>query len=418
MTTYNLYSDGNYFPRAKKSGFGGYIQDSENQILMEYTEQIKIPQYAYSFELLGIIRGLKIALSMGIESIHSHCDDKNTVERLQEVFANDNVSNIPPHAKPELYQEILHLSKQFTNFNFSYIPRNLNKHSDALSRRYSGLMEKNFLRQYIDDLDRSEDTLAKNIEPAKTIFFSHPSMIRVPYKNNPFLVAHVRNRKIRRISKTQETDTYDYLFIEAVNKEDNVVLSGFYYDKEEQKKILLHQHVVEHGTPEVKINNFCNIIAQCTNTLKDQGLTKLWVYSNSNKMNQYFEQKEKIPTKCIGSFHNVFNAFQGLDKVYFHGLPFEHEYSPEIALIEKQKKNIGESLDSVEILMEQLQKGVLERDQKKSFGLLIKHHLRNYKNILERDLNDLEKQQIIQQTTEELIAKGITNLPDFKKIKM
>lgn len=418
MTTYHLYSDGNYFPRAKKSGFGGYIEDSDSQVLVEYTEQIRIANYAYSYELLGIIRGLQIAKSMGIENIHSHCDDKNTIEKLQEVFAANSVSCIPHYNKPELYQEIMDLSKQFTNFEFSYIPRHLNKHSDALSRRYSTMMEKNFLRQFTDELDRSENVLENNSETNKKIFFSHPSLIRVSFKNNPFQVAHVRNRKVRRVSKVQEADTYDYLFIEAVTTTENVVLSGYYYDKEEQVKILLQQNIVEHGTPDVKIANFCNITAQCTEILKEKGSTKLWIYSNSDKMNQYFEQKEKIPNTSIESFSNVFKAFEGLDKIYFHRLPFEHEFNPEIALIEKQKKNIGESLDSVEILMEQLQNGVLEREQKKSFGMLIKHHLRNYKTLLERDLNDLEKHQIIQQTTEDLIAKGVINLPEFKKMKM
>lgn len=418
MTTHHLYSDGNYFPRAKKSGFGGFIQDADKQVLVEYTEQIKIPQYAYNFELLGIIRGLVLAKSMGIDDLHSHCDDKNTVTRLQEVFAAGNADHIPKNAKPELYQEILTLSQDFKNFEVSYIPRNLNKHSDALSRRYSALMEKNFLRQYSDDLDRSEESLSNNIEPAKKIFFSHPSIIRVSFKNNPFLVAHVRNRKIRRISKVQEVDNYDFLFIEAVSKDEHVVLSGFYYDKEEQQKILLHQSIVEHGTPDVKIKNFCNVIAQCTETLKEKGMTKLWLYSNSNKMNQYFEQKEKIPNSCLESFHKVFNSLHGVDKTFFHGLPFDHEFSPEIALIEKEKKKIGEYIESVDNLMEQLKNGVLERDQKKFFGMLVKHHLRNYKTLLARDLNDLEKHEIIQQTTDDLVSRGVINLPDIKKPKM
>ena len=40
-TTYRLYSDGNYFPRARKSGFGGYIVNSYGEVVVEYSEQVK-----------------------------------------------------------------------------------------------------------------------------------------------------------------------------------------------------------------------------------------------------------------------------------------------------------------------------------------------------------------------------------------
>src|SRR5690606_24220658 len=141
---YSLYSDGNYFPRAKKSGYGGYIEDSEGITLIEYSEQIKIAKYAFNFEILGIIRGLQLAHSMGIKNLTSYCDDKTTMQKLQEVLSlNGQTDHLPHNAKPELYNEVIELTKKFNKINFQYIPREQNKHSDALSRRYSVLMEKN-----------------------------------------------------------------------------------------------------------------------------------------------------------------------------------------------------------------------------------------------------------------------------------
>jgi ribonuclease HI len=418
MTIYNLYSDGNYFPRAKKSGFGGYIEDAHGNSIVEYTEQIRIPQYAHSFELLGIIRGLTLAKSMGITHLHSHCDDKNTVTRLQEVFSLGDTSPIPPHAKRELYQEILDLSKEFTTISFNYIPRNQNKHSDALSRRYSLLMEKNFLRQFTDDLNTAEEALQQGIDSDKKIFFSHPSLIRVQYKNNPFLVAQLRNKKVRRISRTEEKENYDFLFVEVLRGEHDTTYNGFYYDQNKKERVLLKsQTTLEVGE---NLNQFCEFFSDCTNQIKNKGANKLWVYSNSRPINLYFEQKNKIPNKSLKDFQKVFESLNGLEKVYFHSLPFEHTFSPEIELIEKEKKKLGDSIDNLETLMEQMQNGGLskDKDKKKYFGLLVRHHLRNYKTLLERDLNNIEKQEIIQKTSDDLVAQGFMDFPEMKKMKM
>ena len=416
MTVYNLYSDGNYFPRAKKSGFGGYIEDPEGQSLVEYTEQIRQPHYAHSFELLGIIRGLTLAKSMGIKDLYSHCDDKNTVTRLQEVLSAGNISSIPAHAKPELYQEILDLSKNFNEIQFNYIPRNQNKHSDSLSRRYSLLMEKNFLRQFTDDLNKSEQILSSEAEPDKKIFFSHPSLIRVQYKNNPFLVAQHRNKKVRRISRIEEKDNYDFLFVESVKTDTGMTYNGFHYSTESKEKNLVAS---KHCTDATRhIANICEVMTQAALKIKEQGGEKLWVYSNSRALNQYFEQKEKIPNNALPAFKEVFQALDGYQKTLFHTLPFDHTFSPEIALVEKEKKKLGESIDSLDNLMEQLGSGALDKEKKKYFGLLVRHHLRNYKNVLERDLNTIEKQEIIQKTTEDLVAKGFVDLPDMRKMKI
>lgn len=414
MKTYSLYSDGNSFPRAKKSGFGGYIEAPDGQILIEYTEQIKQAQYIHNFELLGIIRGLQIARSMDIQHIVSYCDDKTTMARLKEIFEHPerSLSCIPDTAKPELYQQIVDLSQDFKNVRFQYIPRSQNKHSDSLSRRYAVLMEQNFLRQYQDDLNRAELQLSQGTKPSKRMFFSHPNMVRNEHKINPFLVSQYRNKKVRKNSRIEQQDDYQFLFIET--NQDNLSYKAIVYDKE-QKRELLHEVVLEPNQF-MNLDNFCQFMNDALIKI-GQKTDKLWFFSNSKSINQFFEQKEKIPNQAWHHFADLYETLGHFKKIYYHNLPFKHDYSPEIAQREEKKASLGDSLESVDSLIEQLQSGV-EKDRKKYFGLLIRHQLRDYRNLLERELNEIEKHDIIQQTTDDLVKKGLVDLPTVKKLQV
>lgn len=414
MKNYSLYSDGNSFPRAKKSGFGGYIEAPDGQILIEYTEQIKQAQYAHNFELLGIIRGLQIARSMDIQHITSYCDDKTTMARLKEIFTDPahSLQDIPDYAKPELFQQIIDLSKDFKSIQFQYIPRSENKHSDSLSRRYAILMEQNFLRQYQNDLNRAEKQLEQGNKPAKRMFFSHPSMVRNEHKINPFLVSQYRNKKVRKNSRIEQQDSYDFLFIET--NQDNSSYKAIAYDKEQNRE-LLHE-VVLPPAMSMNLDNFCQFMNDALIKI-GQKTDKLWLFSNSKSINQFFEQKEKIPNQAWSHFVNIYQTLGHFKKVYYHNLPFEHTYSAEIAQREEKKTSLNDSLESVDSLIEQLQSGV-ERDRKKYFGLLIRHQLRDYRNLLERELNEIEKHDIIQQTTDDLVKKGFIDLPTVKKLQI
>ena len=407
MKTYSLYSDGNYFPRAKKSGFGGYIEAPDGQTLVEYTEQIRQNEYAHNFELLGIIRGLQIARSMDIERIVSYCDDKTTSLRLQEIFSKDgDVSFLPANAKPELFQEIVDLSRTFKSARFQYIPRSQNKHSDALSRRYATLMEQNFIKQYDTDLDHAEAQFETTGHSLKRIFFSHPRLVRMQEKNNPFLVSQHRNRKVRKITKGELQHNYQHLFIEVLkHSESTVLFKGFFYN-EKKEKILLNEHY-SHAQSE-HLHDFCEFFAQCSRQIAQQypGENCLWVSSNSRHYNPYFEQKEKIPKHHFESFAKVHEAFNAFERVVYHALPFEHNFSPEIAVQEKSKETLYEDIQTIDNLIEQMQKG-MERNHNRYFGRLISHQLKNYQTLLQRELNDMEKNQIIEETTAHLEAKGV-----------
>lgn len=135
--TYILHSDGNYFTRAKKAGFGGYITDNEGTTLVEYTEQIKDLKYHFCYEILGLIRGLEIARSMHIKNIVAYGDDKTLMENvstLSKILKNKSISPseldcLPNNSKIELYIQVLELIKDFDTFSCHYIPREENKYS-------------------------------------------------------------------------------------------------------------------------------------------------------------------------------------------------------------------------------------------------------------------------------------------------
>lgn len=405
---YHLYSDGNYFPRAKKSGFGGYIEDSSGTVLIEYTEQIKQSEYAHSFELLGIIRGLQIAKDKGIEDITSHCDDKNTAVKLKEIF-EEGIFKVTPAAKPELYREIMELSKSFKSIKFEYIPRAQNKYADSLSRRYATLMEDNFLRHYDNELNVAENKLSQKGKLPKRMFFSHPNLIRNPNKNNPFLVAQHRNKKVRKVSRHEEQKDYKYLFIETFVEEDKTIYRSFVYNKHHELEGI-KEKILENTFNQ--IINFCNVFSE---NLKEINHERLWVYSNHRAVNVFFEQKEKIPNDYSDSFHQIFNDMENFKEVFYHHLPFKHQFSPEIASKEIKKEKLTENIDNVDVLMEQLSLGILGKEQNKCFGNLIRHHMRDYQERLQRELEETEKCEIIERTTQELTQLGYKNLPMVKK---
>ena len=275
MSVYHLYSDGNYFPRAKKSGFGGYIESPTGEIVVEYTEQIKDVNNAYSFEILGILRGLQLAKDHGITNIVSHCDDKNTASKLIEIFETKE-STVDDTPKPELYQQVVDISKDFKKIKFEYIPRHLNKYADNLSRKYAVLMEENYLRQFSQDLDKSERFFENEKNPEKRFFFSHPKMIRVPHKNNPFLIAQYRNKKVRKVSKEENKTEYNYIYTEFFKKDNEMILRNYVYKKDESlNKVIENKYSENLSFFEAYTSNIKEMLVKKENYYKTENLSCL-----------------------------------------------------------------------------------------------------------------------------------------------
>lgn len=408
---FHLYTDGNSFPKAKKSGFGGYIESPDGEIIVEFTEQIKDSHYVHSFELLGIIRGLTLAKEKKIENLISHCDDKTTILKLKEIF-QDNIFDIKPNAKPELYQEIVDLSKNFKNIKFEYVPRSQNKYADSLSRRYADLMEHNYVEHYKKSLQESEQIFSTNSNPKRKLYFSHPSLIKNSYKNNPYMVAPYRNKGTRTIIKGENKKPYEYIYIERiVVNEEHTTFRLFKYNNDKSIIDTFETSVsVSSSDPKMSLNK--EMIA--FNQLLHENLTfdkksdnHIWIYSNFKKMNDFFEQRNKLTQNEFPLFKQIFKDFNSFNSVFFHTLPFEHNFSLEIRDKEIKKNKLTNNLQTIEEIMEQIKNSKLSRDQNKHFGILINVHLKEYQNLIQRELNSLEKNEIIQSTANELKKIGI-----------
>lgn len=407
MQLFKLYSDGNYFPRAKKSGFGGYIEDASGQILVEFSEQIKVPEYQHSFELLGIIRGLQLAKAKGIKKLISHCDDKNTTLKLKEIF-EDGIFNVSTSLKPELYKEIIELSKDFEYIKFSYIPRNNNKYADSLSRKYASLMEQNFIRQYEDDIFRSQCRFEKGQNLNKKSYFCHKVLRHTAHKNNPFLVANVRNKKVRRVIKDEKKIDYNFLYVEFFTKNEDLYLRSFNYDS--KYNLISKNESIRHN-PQDKELELCNFISKAVLDLKEIGIKNLWIHTNHTTINRILEQKDKLTMKQWEGFYNIHKSLEGLDRCFVNTLPFVHKFSPEIESIESSKKNIEKTLLTIEQLIEEMDNADFSKDKGKYFGAIIRHQLQEFRDNIERDLTSKEVENVINETIIKLKVRGCKDVP-------
>lgn len=423
--TYILHSDGNYFTRAKKAGFGGYIDDPEGTTLVEYTEQIKDLKYHFCYEILGLIRGLDIAKSMNIKHIIAYGDDKTLMENvatLSKILKNTSLSPseldcLPNNSKIELYIEVLELVKSFESFECHYIPREENKYSDSLSRRYANLIEKNYINLFYDDLRRSELNLEKGIRPKRRQFFSAPTVIKMQEKNNPFLVAPSRNKPLRTMSRTEFKKNYQFVFMEVGTNEQTKTVKMFYY---KDKNSLENPVVLSSKTfpkDQFGLSDYLDILNN--NFHKIDKKRPLWLHSNITEFNAMFEQKEKIPRDdfIFSQFVDVYNNFSATTRVFCHHFPFEHKYSNEI--IQKRNRELEarqsemQSMEELFAIFSDSKLSIKERN--KSFGLMFRYHIKENEEILGRELTELEKKSYRETFEKEVKDYMAVRLEDLKK---
>lgn len=372
--TYELFTDGNSFPRAKRSGFGGYIQNPQGEIIMEFTEQVRERKYSHNFEILGIIRGLKLALQYGITDLVSYCDDKNTTQRLSEIF-EQNIFAVSEAQKPELYQKVIEISKEFNSISFKYIARENNKKADNLSRRYAKHMEDNWLRQYVHDLDTSAINLSRNLQPKRRAFFSHPHIMRLVHKNNPFLVAQQRGKMARKTIRATDMSQFNYLFIEYYSHDNGLKLRSSLFNQQ-QEHMFSMESVVEHKLDEHQsIDAFHNHMSEMMMNINKNfpEVKQLWVNSNNDNIMSFTEQCEKIDSKNWDAFYHLYEQVSLFDKVVFHHLPFK----PSLKFVEKTEKvETPTSEERWEQILSEYHALTNPREKKRKVGQLICHILK------------------------------------------
>lgn len=394
---FKLFSDGNYFPRAKRSGFGGYIKNVEGEIIAEYSEQIKDKKYIQNFELLGIIRGLQVAKAHNIKHIVSHCDDKTTAIRLKAIFET-NEFNIPEYGKPELFREIMEIAKSFESISFQYIPRAQNKYADLLSRKYALLLEKNFVTLYKKELQNSQIAFTKKGRLPKRIFFAHSNFVKILNRNNPYLVASFRNQRVRSITRQEEKKNYSFVFFETFIKDSQ---QGFKIYEYNQARVL--QKVTPYQLPLIN-GELMNCATVLNKILSEHIQERLWVFSNHTEFNDILEQKNKIPTiELAENLRGTYDVLDAYKQVLYHHFPFEHTFSRNLQAQMRKRNNLKDTYDSLDSILQNLQtKTVNPKQYSKHVGNLIRYHLRNYQNLIQRDIKESEKTVIIKQTFESI----------------
>lgn len=136
---YKLYTDGSNQNYNKIAGYGGYIEDEFGKKIISFSEVIVDPVLNNNHELLGLKRGLELAIKESITNIICYTDDLNMARLINTGNLNTlQESNIHP-----IQKEVIGLKKYFNNIEVLYIPRKQNTEADKLSRKA--------LNQYIID---------------------------------------------------------------------------------------------------------------------------------------------------------------------------------------------------------------------------------------------------------------------------
>lgn len=381
QTPYKLFTDGNSFPRAKRSGFGGYIETPSGEVVLDFTEQVRENQYFHSFEILGILRGLQLALDYGIKDIVSFCDDKVTSQRLREIFV-ENTFAVSEAQKPELYEKVMEVAEQFNSVSFQYIPRQFNKKADHLSRMYAKSMEESWLSQYKKALVNSANNLEHDIKPKRKAFFSHPSLLQLIHKGNPFMVAQQRSKMVRKVLRAEDKKDFNYIFVEYFeNEEDNSVELDvrLFNDKKEMLFNWPSKQIFPNEISEIdRVNFFHNCLNDSIIEISDKfpALSKLWINSNDDHIMAYTEQCEKIPPKTWDSFRSLYHSLDNFEKVVFHHLPFDVELT--FCPVKEEQEELSDDQKWATMLEEYYQIDNT-RERRKKLGQLICHTLKTMK---------------------------------------
>jgi ribonuclease HI len=127
-----LYFDGAAFPNAKDVGGErgiGVVLEDETGVVKEISEKLPGLGSSNSAEYMALIRGLEEARRLGADEVLVRGDSQLVIRQLEGKFrvASDKI-------KP-LFENVSKLAKDFERFEVQWIPRELNKHADALSTK-------------------------------------------------------------------------------------------------------------------------------------------------------------------------------------------------------------------------------------------------------------------------------------------
>lgn len=201
-----LYTDGSYKQDSNIAGIGGYLINSENESVFEFSEIIEDPKMYEKHEILALEKGLMKCIDLGIKKLHCFSDEEQLCKicnvKEEELLQKYIIKN------PKL-SKIIDLLPNFTQIDFQYIPREENKKADYLANKAIKhlLTNKKFEPENINCVQHFDDN-------SKQIFNTIKSQIE------DFLIFEVCKEKEEYIVKSnrgfknKQTKEIGYIFIE------------------------------------------------------------------------------------------------------------------------------------------------------------------------------------------------------------
>lgn len=123
-----LYTDGSHANDLNIAGIGGYLLDSNNKELWQFSNPLYYDQAHH--ELKALDYALVRCIDSGIKELTCYTDSLNIVRDI----TNKKVNH---HSKyyGKIFDEVLKLTQKFHTIDFQFIPRENNKKANNLARK-------------------------------------------------------------------------------------------------------------------------------------------------------------------------------------------------------------------------------------------------------------------------------------------
>jgi len=126
--TWVTYSDGASRGNPGLASYGAVVIDPEGEVVHEVSETLGVTTNNIA-EYRGLIAALESALALGAKRVEARLDSELLVRQAIGRYRVKNPGLIP------LHNRVLNLRGQFNEVVFKHVPREQNKHADALANR-------------------------------------------------------------------------------------------------------------------------------------------------------------------------------------------------------------------------------------------------------------------------------------------
>lgn len=123
--SYKLFTDGGSRGNPGKAACAYFLLDNNDKLVDFGGNYLNIVTNNFA-EYEGLIRGLSLALKLGILDIQVNMDSELIVNQILGKYKIKSVDLLPKS------EEVKKLIKQFSSFSINHIPREQNKNADKL----------------------------------------------------------------------------------------------------------------------------------------------------------------------------------------------------------------------------------------------------------------------------------------------